>query len=77
MKALCLLAVVVGSLAGCASAPETDALSKRERVADEYVPVGTAIPRKRSQQGVAPAGEADKQALENDRMMSSATVNSR
>jgi outer membrane murein-binding lipoprotein Lpp len=73
MKELCLLAVIVASIAGCASTPgmESDT-AKKERLSDAYIPVGTAIPRKRTEQGAAPAGEINKQALENDRMTSSA-----
>lgn len=73
MKQLCLLAVVVVAIAGCASAPgsESGKAPGAERVADTYVPVGTIIPRKRSERAGAalPVSEVDKQALENERLM--------
>jgi hypothetical protein len=75
MKLLCLLAVVIASIAGCASTPgsEPGKAPAGERVSDAYVPIGTIIPRKRSQGGApaAPVAEVDKQALENERAMSS------
>ena len=74
MKSLCLLAVLIASIAGCASAPGSESARAPavERVSDAYVPIGTIIPRKRSQGGAtaAPVGEVDKQALENERAMS-------
>jgi hypothetical protein len=74
MKELCLLALVIASIAGCAGAPgsESGKNPAGERVSDAYVPIGTIIPRKRSQGGAtaAPVGEVDKQALENERAMS-------
>jgi hypothetical protein len=74
MKELCLLAVVLASIAGCASTPGVEAGNgaARERISDTYVPTGTIIPRKRSERGgtAAPVAEADKQALENERLMS-------
>jgi type IV pilus biogenesis protein CpaD/CtpE len=73
MKQVCLLLVVVASIAGCASAPgsETGKAPAAERVSDAYVPIGTIIPRKRSERGMAaaPITEVDKQALENERLM--------
>jgi hypothetical protein len=74
MKELCLLAVVIASIAGCASTGGVDSGSApaKERVSDVYVPTGTIIPRKRSERGAAPStvAEVDKQALENERQMS-------
>lgn len=74
MKALCLLAIVIASTAGCASVPgqESGKPPAGERVSDAYVPTGTIIPRKRSQNPVsaAPVAEVDKQSLENERAMS-------
>ena len=73
MKAFCLLAVVVASIAGCAStASESGTGPAKERVSDAYVPTGTIIPRKRSERGVASSAvaEVDRQALENERVMS-------
>jgi len=73
MKVLCLLAVVIASIAGCASTPGSDAgkTPAGDRVSDAYVPIGTIIPRKRSQGGTpTPVAEVDKQALENERAMS-------
>jgi hypothetical protein len=76
MKELCLLAVVVASIAGCASTPMGE-ISKGERVADAYVPVGTMIPRKKVEHGAAPASVVDKQAMENERAMGARTLNGR
>lgn len=73
MKELCLLAVVIASIAGCASTTaESGSSSAKERVSDAYVPTGTIIPRKRNERGVASSAvaEIDKQALENERAMS-------
>lgn len=74
MKELCLLAVVLVSIAGCASTPGAEAGkgAPKERISDTYVPTGTIIPRKRSERGGAAASvsEVDKQALENERLMS-------
>ena len=73
MKVVCLLAVVIVSIAGCASTPGTESgnTPAAQRLADAYVPIGTIIPRKRSERGTAPAtiSEVDKQALENERYM--------
>lgn len=74
MKAICLLVVISALTAGCASTPgsESGKTPAAEHVSDAYVPIGTIIPRKRSQSG-APAtsvAEVDKQALENERTMS-------
>jgi hypothetical protein len=73
MKELCLLAVVVASIAGCASTTaESGTGPAKERVSDAYVPTGTIIPRKRSERGAGASAvaEVDKQALENERVMS-------
>lgn len=73
MKELCLLAVVIASIAGCAStATESGSGPAKERVSDAYVPTGTIIPRKRSERvaGAGAVAEIDKQALENERVMS-------
>lgn len=75
MKLVCLLAVVIASIAGCASTPDTESsyASSKERAEDTYVPTGTIIPRKKSERrsaGVSPVAEIDKQALENERAMS-------
>lgn len=74
MKLRYLLVVVVASITGCASAPgsESGKAPAGERVSDAYVPIGTIIPRKRSQGGApaTPVAEVDKQALENERAMS-------
>ncbi|MGJ9417783.1 hypothetical protein ACHAC9_08470 [Massilia sp. CMS3.1] len=73
MKVLCLLAVVIVSIAGCASTPDTESgnAPAAQRLADAYVPIGTIIPRKRSKQEASPApiSDVDKQALENERLM--------
>ncbi|MGX4642654.1 hypothetical protein [Massilia sp. SYSU DXS3249] len=75
MKVLCLLAVIVASIAGCASTSAPPTTAKRERVSDDQITVGSRIPRKRADQGVAPVSQVDKQALENERTMSSAVMN--
>jgi hypothetical protein len=77
MKQLCLLAVIVASVSGCASTPGQSDIAKGERVADAYVPVGTMIPRKKVEHGAAPASVVDKQAMENERAMGARTLNGR
>lgn len=75
MKELCLLAVVVASLTGCASTQGMGETAKGERLADAYVPVGTMIPRKKVEHGAAPSSVVDKQAMENERAMGARTLN--
>ena len=73
MKALCLLAVVAASIAGCASTPgpESKQASNNKPVPVAKLPTGTLIARNPSEKGSAPLTEASKQALENDRLMNS------
>lgn len=75
MRLLCVVAVVIASIAGCASTPGTESryASSKERAEDTYLPTGTIIPRKKSERGtagVSPVAEVDKQALDNERAMS-------
>lgn len=75
MKKLGLLAVVVLSIAGCASTgAEPGAAAKTERVSDNYIPTGTLIPRKKSERNTVNTTEVDKQAFENDRMTSPSNI---
>ena len=73
MKAFCLLAVAVMSISGCASAPGLEAgqAARTERAASTKLPTGTLIARSPSDKGSSPLTEANKQVLENERLMNS------
>jgi lactam utilization protein B len=73
MKCTILAALAATTLlAGCA----TNAQQQGEAYADAgYTPVGTNIPRKKAPSLGDGVTQIDKQALENDRTMGSATVN--
>ena len=73
MKSLCLLAVVAASVTGCASMPESESkpASDNQAVSVAKPPTGTVIARNPGEKGAAPLTEANKQALENERLMNS------
>jgi uncharacterized protein YceK len=70
---LAVLAVTV-LLSGCAS--DSSKANGHEVAERGYTPTGSNIPRKNSD-GAGNVATADKQALENERMMNNGTMNGR
>jgi hypothetical protein len=75
MQGLTLAALAACALlAGCASGGG-EATKKSEYLDASYTPVGTLIPQKKGPSRTDNVSIVDKQALENDRNMGSASIN--